>query len=140
MRFTRIWHPCSKWEELDFNMWGEVDDRKSYLERAIEFTGDHEQYGKYMLRVIREWPISTENALTDYNINRKAWVGHAACALAFRCPEDIVRQAWGYLTYEQRLHANKAADQAISAWEIDHAKSRGVHSDVGEAMLFGWDS
>lgn len=116
-------------------MWLDVEDREKRLQAAIEFTGNHKLYGQAMARVVMEWPISAENALTDSGLNRKAWVGHAACALAIGCPEDIVRQAWGFLTDEQRLLANKAADRAIALWEEHYAKSRGVHPDMGAPLL-----
>ncbi len=135
MKFERIYWPVTSWEEVAANMWGEATDAKSMLEQAIAFTGDHVEYGSYMLRVIREWPISCENALTDSSLNQKAWVGHAACALALNCPEDITRKAWGYLTDEQRLLANKAAARAIREWSDAYAKDRGVLPDVGATLL-----
>jgi hypothetical protein len=55
--------------------------------------------------------------LTDTKQNRQAWIGHAACALAHGIPEDIVREAWSYLTQEQQDAANKKADEAIAHWE-----------------------
>lgn len=138
MKFPRVWKPCTEWEEIAFNMWGVVQDRKAALQEAIGFTGDWVAYGGYMDRVVIEWPVSCENALTDYSMNRRAWLGHAACALAIQCPEDIVRLAWGFLTDEQRTLANKAADRAISAWENSYAEDRGIHRDVGTPMLSGW--
>ena len=89
-----------------------------------------------MVRVISEWPVSCENALTDPLINRKAWIGHAACALAMRCPEDIVRKAWGFLSNDEQFLANKQAEQAIRLWESNYLKSRGVHIDLEEPLLF----
>lgn len=135
MRFKRIYHPYWDWEEIDHNMWGDVSDRKAALNKAIEFTSDHKKYGRFMMRVIREWPISCENALTDYSSNRRAWVGHAACALAIGIPEDIIRQAWGYLTDEQRLLANKEADRAIREWEHAYAADKGLCENMGESLL-----
>jgi len=135
LRFERVYHPCCQWEELQSNMWGSVEYRPQFLARSIEFTGDHELYGSFMRRVISEWPISCENALTDYRINRKAWLGHAACALAFQCPEDITREAWGYLSNEQRALANRQAATTIGEWERAYAKSKGLHQSLGEAML-----
>lgn len=135
-RLKRVYHPVDKWEEMSSNMWGDVQDRKDMLEKAIKFTGDNELYGRYMLRVINEWPISCENALTDYNLNRKAWIGHAACALAIGCPEDITRKAWGMLTYEQRTLANRRAAIAIGKWEERYRKDHFLYEDVAEPMLF----
>jgi len=56
--FKRVYHPFQKWEEVKHNMWGEVDDNKTALDKAILFTSDHKKYGHYMKRVIAEWPVS----------------------------------------------------------------------------------
>lgn len=136
MKFNRIYHPVWDWEENNFNMWGAVSNRNNYLKKAIEFTGDHKKYGRFMMRVANEWKISCENSLTDYSINRKAWIGHAACALALGCPEDITRQAWGELTDGQRLLANREAEAAIQHWERSYAKSIGLCKQVENEMLF----
>jgi hypothetical protein len=135
MKIERVYHPYWDWEEVEFNMWGTVDDRKKWLKKAIEFTGDHKKYGRFMMRVINEWPISCENALTDSMINRKAWIGHAAVALAIQCPEDIVREAWGLLTDEQRLLANKEAERAVQTWENNYLQSKGLCDNVGGSLL-----
>ena len=55
MNLTRIYHPVDLWEEVKFNMWGDVSNTRLYLEKAIEFTGNHKLYGFYMQRVINEW-------------------------------------------------------------------------------------
>jgi hypothetical protein len=119
----RIYHPYTSWEEIQANMWGEVDNREKFIALAIKFTGDHKRYGSYMKRVVREWPVSCENALTDHALNKKAWIGHAACALALGCPEDITREAWGHLTDEQRILANQEAGRAIRMWEQSQIES-----------------
>lgn len=112
-----IWHPYTTWEEMQFNMWGNVKDRAQWLQRAIDFTGNHELYGSWMLKVVDVWPMSCEQNLTKLDTNRKAWIGQAAVALAIQCPEDIVRQAWGFLSDEQQKLANKKAQEAIDKWE-----------------------
>jgi len=135
MDLPRVWHPYQEWEEVHYGMWSEVSERSDYLKWAVDFTGNHELYGYYMNRVADEWEVSCENALTDQNLNRKAWIGHAACALAGGCPEDIVREAWGKLTDEQRTLANRQADRAIRRWEERYAASIGLCPDVGKPML-----
>jgi len=136
----QVYHPVQVWEEIAHNMWGKVDDRADFLQRAIQFTGDHKLYGSYMRRVCAEWPYSTENALTDPHLNHKAWVGHAACALAMRCPEDIVRQAWSHLNDEQKLLANQEASRAVADWRRAYIQNRGIRSDMGEPVLPGFDT
>lgn len=134
-QLPQVWHPVDQWEEIAHNMWGRVDNRNSWIQRAIQFTGNHKQYGHYMRRVCNEWPISTENAFTDPYLNHRAWLGHAACALAFNCPEDIVRQAWRYLTDEQKLLANKEANRAIAGWRRTYIKNHRLCRDMAAAML-----
>ena len=121
----RIYHPYWEWEELDHNMWGAVADKKLYLKRAVAFTGDHKLYGRFMMRVAREWIKSCEHNLSNTTQNRKAWIGHAACALAIGCPEDITRKAWSHLTQEQQDAANNKAKKAIEYWENERCQKKG---------------
>jgi len=140
MNLKRVYHPWHDWEEIRFNMWGTVENRKMVLKSAIKFTSNHKLYGRFMMRIINEWPISCENALTDNLINRRAWIGHAACALAHNIPENIVRDAWGELTDEQQFLANKEASKAIQAWEYSYIKDNKLYSSLGKEMLPGWDT
>lgn len=120
----RIYHPHDKWEEYYAGMWRSVygKEKEDLLKKAIEFTGNAELYGSFMMRVINEWPISCEHNLTCVEMNRQAWIGHAACCLAIGCPEDITRLAWHQLTQKQQDDANAKAAEAIKQWEIKHSE------------------
>ena len=98
-------------------MWRKAENREQMLNEAIDFTGDAERYGAAMLRVIREWSYSCEHNLSNISQNRKAWIGHAACALEKGFCEDVVREAWGHLSEQQQREANAKAQQAIEEWE-----------------------
>lgn len=135
-QIKQVYHDVREWEEVAHNMWGEVIDKKVALETAISFTGDHKLYGSYMARVCREWPISCENALTDPLLNQKAWLGHAAVALAHNIPEDITREAWKYLTNEQKHLANKEAEREVLLWKERYIKSQRIRQTMGEKGLF----
>lgn len=113
----RIWHPYWLWEENKYNMWGHVEIRYSWLQRAVEFTSDHKLYGKWMMKVVKDWKYSCEHNLSNIESNRRAWLGHAAVAYYMKCPEDIVRAAWAYLDEKQQQAANDEADKAIAYWE-----------------------
>lgn len=95
------------------------------LKEAVAFTGDAPLYGYWMQQVIAEWPVSCEHNLTDLSLNRKAWVGHAATQMAINCPEYITRAAWGMLTEQQRIDANKQAQFAIEQWESGYQENAG---------------
>lgn len=115
-----VWHPWWKLEEVTHNMWGDVSRRKTWLQMAIAFTGDAELYGEWMRRVADEWLNSCEHNLTKPG-DKRPWIGHAAVAMAIGCPEDIVREAWGHLSEQQQIAANRKADEAISYWRAKNA-------------------
>lgn len=140
---NRIYHRYEIWEDYKAGMWrvARGEERESLIEKAIAFTGNHIEYGKYMLKVAREWPISCEQNLTDTLQNRKAWIGHAACCMAIGCPEDITRQAWKCLTEKQQCDANDQAQNAIEIWELDHEeKNRTSHQVMDVQGVFCWHS
>jgi hypothetical protein len=115
----QVWHPYQRWEDYQAGMWRKEQKEKEQelLSVAIEFTGDHIKYGAAMMEVIKTWKYSCEHNLSNLQINRRAWVGHAACAYSLKLPEYLVREAWGKLNDYQRFMANKMADNAIAEWE-----------------------
>ena len=117
MSLNEYWHPFWLWEEVKFNMWGDVDNKSVWLNKAIDFTGNHQLYGYWMIKVANEWTYSCQHHLTKVATNKKAWIGHAAVAYAIQCPEDIVRAAWSHLTDEQQYLVNNEALKAIKHWE-----------------------
>lgn len=118
----RIYHPYWDWEDWRAGMWRVVSgkERKQLFEKAIAFTGNAELYGSYMRRVIVEWPKACEHNLTERSMNRLAWVGHAATCLAIGAPEDVTREAWAFLTHQQRTDADAQALDSVSQWERMH--------------------
>lgn len=114
------WLPYWEWDELKYNMWGDVPNRKEWLDKAIEFTGNHELYGSWMLKVVDQMPNSCRHNLSQRG-DKRSWIGHAAVALALQCPEYIVREAWGRLTDEQQSKANDKATEAIKYWMSKNA-------------------
>lgn len=134
----KIWHHYLKWEEYQAGMWNTItgEKRQELLNQAIEFTGNVDLYGSWMLRVITEWPISCEQHLSDVHMNRQAWIGHAACCLATGIPEDITRAAWANLSPETQTLANEKAQTAIQIWELNHAKQNSkIYQQVEKARI-----
>jgi hypothetical protein len=115
----RIYHPYWNWEDFKAGMWCNIskEEETIYLQKAINFTGNADLYGEWMLKVIEQWPIACEHNLSCTTMNRQAFIGHAACCLAIGCPEHITRLAWHQLTQDQQDRANIKADYAIKMWE-----------------------
>jgi hypothetical protein len=122
----QIYHPYQKWEDYKAGMWRKEtkENETKLLQVAIDFTGNHILYGEAMIEVIKTWKYACEHNLSNVSINRKAWVGHAACCKAKKLPEYIVRDAWGKLTEEQRILANMMAERAIKMWESEQLSKK----------------
>lgn len=120
----QIYHQYQDWEDYKSGMWRKLDskDEPFMLDEAIRFTGNHQEYGAWMMKVAKEWTTSCEHNLTDISQNRRAWIGHAAASMAIGCPEYLTRLAWGFLTDKQRHDANSVADIAIEWWERNKQK------------------
>jgi len=123
----RIYHHYTKMEEFKRGLWKTISNTKTrniLLKKAIKFTSNHRLYGFYMIKVVKKWKYSCEHNLSCEDMNRQAWIGHAACCLALNCPEDITRLAWHYLTQEQQDKANQEADSAILLWEKEQKNNK----------------
>lgn len=119
-----VYHPYWEWEDWNAGMWRRPskDEEDELTAKAVEFTGNAELYGSFMIRVTQEWPNCCEQNLLNVSMNRRAWVGHAAACLAIGSPESITRRAWWMLTEEQRIAADRQADRAIALY-VNHRRS-----------------
>jgi len=150
-RIKKIYHHYKKWEEHKSGMWKSPTKQEVeiLLPEIVKFTSNHIEYGIAMLEVIKKWKYSCEDKLTDKNLNRRAWLGHAACCNKFGWKESVVRMAWKQLTNNQRLLANLEADKAINIYLnfllqkkqinqltiINENKNREIHKRMGTKML-----
>ena len=114
--------PYWEWEDWKAGMWGKVDKQEEIkmLKCAIEFTGNHYEYGNAMREVVKMWPKTMLNSLTNVSINRRAFLGHCAVCYKFGIPEYIVRMAWKELSDKQRILADNEAQTTINKWELQN--------------------
>lgn len=102
------------WEDWQNGMYRDVKDKQKYIQLAIEnLRNPYES----MLNVIKNWKYASKENLSDLSSNRKSWLGQASCCYAFKVPEHCTREAWGLLTKEERINANKIAEIIIKKWE-----------------------
>lgn len=121
----RIFHHYDKWEDFHHGMYNEdKTDRRTRVELAASILGTPETCEKAMKMVVENWPISTEFNLSNAEINRRAWLGQAACSIYGDVHEDETREAWGLLTIEQRTRANAIATKVIRNWVREYEVER----------------
>ena len=132
----RIFHHYQKWEDFHAGMYNESKDgRAERVAAAAKILGTPSLCRKAMEKVIAEWKIAPEYNLSNAGINRKAWLGQAACSCYAGIHEDETREAWGIMTPEQRTEANRIAAEIIKKWlnnaEAEAAQQFSMFNDWG---------
>lgn len=119
----RIYHHYELWEDFRNGMYNESrEGRAERVKQAAHILGTPTICTEAMKKVIAEWQICTEYNLSNIGVNRKAWLGQAACNCYANIHEDETREAWGLMTEEQRIQANRIAAKLISQWQNEHEK------------------
>lgn len=133
----RIFHHYSLWEDYHAGMYDESKDgRAERVQNAAEILGTPDVCRKAMEKVVAEWKISTEYNLSNIEINRKAWLGQAACCCWAGIHEDETREAWGIMTDAQRIEANRIAACIIKKWQAEKERA----DDPQIIMFNDWES
>lgn len=120
----QIFHPFNKWECNQLGMYKKtcfMDDHKM-IQDCMELLGCPEWLYEAMSMVTHGWFYSCEHFLSNTARNRQAYLGQAACCLVHGAPEYLTKQAWGMLTEDQRIAANKIADEVLEVWEEKHSR------------------
>lgn len=107
------------WEDAREGMWRSVPgvERSRYRDAAAALMRDTVTFGRVARLVVRDWPVAAAVNLATRAVNRQAWLGHAACCMACRSPEDVTREAWHTLTSVEQDAANSVVDVVIAEWE-----------------------
>ena len=107
----------TEWEDFQNGMYNEEKcGRADRVSMAIRLLTNLKELYEQMTRVTVEWRHATEQNLTNKSINHQAFLGQTACNIWKGIKEDETREAWGYLTSEHRIRANKVADRVYQEW------------------------
>lgn len=117
-----IWHPYWDWECFKSGMWENrpADNGKIILAEKVLSTP--ELCRIYMTRSVTQWKKSAEHNLSKCWLNRRPWLGWAACCFSVGATEEETRMAWcNRLSIDQQDEANKIADEVIALWARKNA-------------------
>ena len=117
----RIFHHYEKWEDYQCGMYDELKDgRECRVELAKNLLANAPLCEKFMREVVKRWKCACEQVFTNTNVNRRAWLGQAACCLYAGVKENETREAWWQLTEDERNLANEIADKVINDYEEEN--------------------
>lgn len=119
MELKRIYHNYKLWEDYKNGFYNNCSKQEKQLkiEKVKEMFNDYKLTDFYMQKVINEWTYSCEHNLTNYSMNRVAYLGQAACCIYAKVPNLITMYAWKFLDYDVRERSDKLAVKKILQWE-----------------------
>ena len=121
----QIFYHYTAWEDFQNGMYDESKDgRKERVNKAVEILSNTDILYVAMKRVTQEWTHATEQNLSNPSINHQAFLGQTACSIHAGIHEDETREAWGILTNEQRINANRVADRVDAEWQQEFMKGK----------------
>lgn len=131
----QIFHPYTEWEDYKNGMYSDkqVEHPLSMKINAKKMLTSPHLFEKTLKNVLEKWPISSDNMLSNKNMNRRAWLGCAACSYYYGIPENITKSVFSSLSEINQGKANKIADKIIKYYENKNKKIREV---MGMEMLF----
>jgi hypothetical protein len=120
---NRVFHPYTEWECFKNGLYRlpSCQDSKHQIDFSVIILSQPVIFYKLALAMIQDWKVAAEVHLSNRSRNRQAWVGQATCCFSHKAAEHQTKKAWWLLTEEQRMLANKVADEIISIWEQLHA-------------------
>jgi len=131
---NKISYPYHLWEDFINGMFSlSHPSPDTAIEQAQDLLRDPEMFFKVGIKVMADWPISSDENLSNASANRRAWIGQASCCYWTGVPETLTRKAWGRLSHNEKAIANNVADKIIRIYE---RRNRSIHQGLGIEMLF----
>jgi hypothetical protein len=115
----QVFHSYENWECYKAGFFSNYSksELNDLLESVRYVFSSSEMTEKYMRLVISNWPNSTEQNLTNLNMNRVAWLGQAACCFYGGVPHTATMYFWKFLKEDVQRRSDRIANQIIKEWE-----------------------
>ena len=137
----RMFHTYDKWECHKAGFYAQSVEGKKADECKEEyraFLADSDRFRAAASSVIEEWVMSCEHYLTNFAMNRIAWIGQAAMCYETGVPSKFC-SGFNLLTDDQKEEANQVALDVLNDWllqnerdpvEMDEALSAGRQVEI----------
>lgn len=133
---SRIFHTYDKWECEKAGFYRQQVEGMTAEECKVayrDFLANPDRFRKAANAVINEWEYSCEHYLTNFAMNRIAWMGQAAMCYETGVPSKFC-SGYNLLTEEQKEEANLVALDVINDWLLQNGREP---IDVNEASSHG---
>lgn len=133
---TRVFHTYDKWEchKAGFYKPSVEGMTADECQRAYrDFLADLDRFRDAANCVINEWTHSCEHYLTNFAMNRIAWIGQAAMCYATGIPSKFC-SGFNLLSEEQQQAANEVALDVLNDWLVQTGRAP---IEMEEALSYG---
>lgn len=133
---SRIFHTYDKWECHDAGFYKQNVEGMTAEECRTayrDFLSDLDRFRSAATKVINEWVHSCEHYLTNFAMNRIAWIGQAAMCYETGVPSKYC-SGFNLLTEDQKQAANEVALDVLNDWLLMNGREP---VDMHEALSAG---
>ena len=117
MKLKRKYINYNLWEDFHNGLYEKHTPTNKDIKNCYELLSNRKHTYEAMKRVVKDWKLCSSHNLTNYEINRRAWLGQAACCLRFKCNQEAVILAWRKLPIALQQDANNMANLIIKEYE-----------------------
>lgn len=121
---SRIFHTYDKWECEKAGFYKQQVEGMTAEECRIayrDFLADCDRFRRAANGVIENWTHSCEHYLTNFAMNRIAWVGQAAMCYETGVPSKFC-SGFNLLTEDQKAAANEVALDVLNDWLLQNGR------------------
>lgn len=132
----RIFHTYEKWECHKAGFYAQNVEGKTADECKVayrDFLADSDKFREAANCVINEWVMSCEHYLSNFAMNRIAWIGQASMCYATGIPSKFC-SGFNLLTEEEKEAANLVALDVLNDWLIQNDRDP---VDMNEGLSAG---
>lgn len=121
-KLKQIFHPYYLWEDYKLGFYDNISgkNKQELINKVVELFSNQDLTEEFMQRVINEWIYSCEHNLTNYSMNRVAYLGQAACCIYAGVPSSITMEAWSLVSKDNRDKADAIANKIIAKYELNN--------------------
>lgn len=120
----RIFHTFDKWECEKAGFYASNVDGMTADECRLayrDFLADCDRFRQAAKAVTTQWVNSSEHYLTNFAMNRIAWIGQAATCYATGIPSRFCG-GFNLLSDEQQREANEVALEVLNEWLVNNGR------------------
>ena len=132
---SRIFHTYHNWECEKAGFYKQQVDGMTAEQCRIayrDFLADEDRFRNAANAVINKWVNSCEHYLTNFAMNRIAWIGQAAMCYETGIPSKFC-SGFNLLTDEQKERANRVALDVLNDWLLQNSREP---VDMNEALNY----